>query len=501
MRFPWPRRSDATVPTQFAATAGSARTSDLFTEQAVALFTDRLFGIADPDIVLRKLGRSRRDLAALEYDDEIAAALETRFSAVAGTPWRIDPYETDAHAFVWKELSGVMHAMLRAQWRAVPYGYSVSEVIYAQRERGRIGIAAIHDKPMEWFRPLRDGGLLYLSADNPEGVAVDCGAASDPGPLKFLLARNNASWTNPFGDALLSRLYWPWFFRTNGWQFWARFLERFGAPLLVGSGPGSTSDLAAILATAVQSGSIAVGPDTDVSAISPGNAGEAFASFAREVDKRIQKVVLGQTLTTDVSGGGSYAAAKVQDDVRKDRTESDLRMVTEPIQKLIDALWSLNRFPGEPPEFVLSSGEGINAERAERDLKLAQAGAVFAPEYFVRAYDFEPGEVSAREAQPAPASAAFAAPTGALTFAASGDLPRGIRAAQAAVDRLADDAVAQAGSLIDPDAIRNAIRSARDEDDLIDRLGTLASTLPAPAFRDLLERALFAAELIGYGRG
>ena len=66
MRWPWSRRSDAHT---FAAT--SARRDDLFNERAVGLFTERLFGIADPDVVLRKLGKRRRDLVALEYDDEI----------------------------------------------------------------------------------------------------------------------------------------------------------------------------------------------------------------------------------------------------------------------------------------------------------------------------------------------------------------------------------------------------------------------------------------------
>lgn len=50
------------------------------------------------------------------------------------------------------------------------------------------------------------------------------------------------------------------------------------------------------------------------------NAGQAFSVFQSAQDKRIQKVVLGQTLTTDVDGKGSYAAAKVHDSVRADRS-------------------------------------------------------------------------------------------------------------------------------------------------------------------------------------
>lgn len=493
MKWPWKRSSDAY---RFAA---APRREDLFSEQAIGLFTERLFGISDPDIVLKKIGKTRRDLAVLEYDDEIAAALATRFAAVAGTPWRLEPFETDAHTFLWAELAKVIDPLLRALWNAVPYGYAVVEVIYARRG-GRIGIGAIHDKPMEWFRPERDGSLTWLTPDNPDGERVDTGTEGDAGPLKFLLARHNASWRNPYGEALLSRLYWPWFFRSNGWQFWARFLERFGAPLLVGSGPGNPEDLARTLAGAVQSGAIATSADTSVIAIAPGNAGTAFSEFGKAVDKRIQKLVLGQTLTTDIAGGGSYAAAKVQDEVRYDRLRGDIRMIAATVQRLVDALWQLNRFPGAPPTFVLEAGEGLSTDRADRDLKLAQAGAVFTEDYFVRAYDFEPGEVSVRAPaagtldNPAPA---FCAPHDALAFAA---LPRSARAGQVAIDKLADDAIGQAQSPVEPAAIRAAVQQATDEEDLIERLGQLATDLPAPQFRDLLERALFAADLIGYAK-
>lgn len=489
MKWPWQRHSDAT---QFAA---APRNADLFSEQAISRFTEQLFGISDPDLVLRKIGKKRSDLEALEYDDEIAAALSTRYAAVAGTPWRLEPFETQAHAFIWDEIARVIDPMLRCLCTAVPYGYAVAEVIYARRG-ARIGIASIHDKPMEWFRPERDGSLTYLTTDNPTGVRVDTGAHGDTGPLKFLLARHNASWRNPYGEALLSRLYWPWFFRTNGWQFWGRFLERFGAPLLVGTGDGNTEELARILAGAVQSGAIATSSGTTVTAISPGNAGAAFESFSQAVDKRIQKMVLGQTLTTDVAGSGSYAAAKVQNEVRADRLLSDIRMVSTTVQRLVDALWTLNRFPGDPPTFVLEAGEGLSADRAERDLKLSQAGAVFSEDYFVRAYDFEPGEVTVLSGGATDAVPVFRSPAGALAFASR--LPRAERAGQAAIDRLADTCISDAGSPIDPAAVRAALHAATDEDDLIERLGQLAADLPATHFRELVDRALFAADLIGY---
>jgi hypothetical protein len=42
------------------------------------------------------------------------------------------------------------------------------------------------------------------------------------------------TYRQPYGRALYSQLYWPWFFRKMGWQFWMKFLERWGTPFLVG---------------------------------------------------------------------------------------------------------------------------------------------------------------------------------------------------------------------------------------------------------------------------
>ena len=69
------------------------------------------------------------------------------------------------------------------------------------------------------------GGLRFV---------LDKLAAAVDTELKFMLTRHRESHKQPFGEALLSRVYWPWYFRHNGWQFWGQFLERFGTPLLLG---------------------------------------------------------------------------------------------------------------------------------------------------------------------------------------------------------------------------------------------------------------------------
>jgi hypothetical protein len=356
----------------------------LLTEQAVDDLADYLTRLPDPDEILALAGLGRADLRRLEGDDEIAAALETRREALVATPWRLEPQSAPAAVWLEAELAPHLHGLLRGAWQAVPYGYSVLEVIWRRAPDGRLGLERLAEKPLEWFEPRRDGSLLWHPPAG-EPLAVD---TRD----KFLLTRRLPTWRQPYGEALLSRLYWPWYFRTNGWQFWARFLERHGGPLLVGKSKNNTL-MAQALTAAVQSATLAISRDDEVTAIAPGNAGEAFTAFCASVDRRMQKVILGQTLTTDVGASGSFAAAKVHNEVRDDRRRADIALVSDTVQHLIEALCARNFPTAAVPRFVMADDRGLSSERAARDAQLVQAGVLtFTEQYLLDRFDFEPGD-------------------------------------------------------------------------------------------------------------
>lgn len=480
-----------------------AAAGTLFTDQAVGLVLSELFGLADPDEVLRKAGLTRTSLRALEGDDEVSTALETRLSGTTAAPWRLDPYDATVAPFIEAELQPLIEQALTGAWSAVPYGYSVLEAVYAHRDGGRYGLAELQEKPFEWFRPMRDGRLLYMSPQRPQGEVVDT-------QLKFFLTRRRPSYRNPYGEAILSRAYWPWFLRNAGWRAWARFLERAAGPLLLGKTAGDTAGMAKALAEAALSGAVAVGAQDSVEAISPPNVGQAFSLYGSEVDRRIQKLILGQTLTTDVGKGGSYALGSVHERVKGDRIASDHRMLQRTMQAVVNALCALNFPAATPPSFVLGQERGLSPERAARDVTLANAGIVrFTEKYLLDRYDFERGDIEVPEVVPPPAMGEDDQGDGAppakkppkrgakaSLFAASA--PAGMTPGQQAVDDLGDEAIAQAHSPIDPAAIRAAIRASANADDLVERLAELFADQPPEAYRELMERTLFAADVMGY---
>ena len=468
----------------------------LFTDVALEQVVNSLARLPDPDLVLAQQGLGRQELRKLETDDEISAALETRREAVIATPWRLEPYDSEPAEWLWETLAPHIEGVLRGAWTAVPYGYNVLEAVYAKGPR--IGLARIEEKPMEWFEPRRDGSLWYSPTDGRPAMAVDAAQ-------KFFVTRRMPTYRNPYGEALLSRVYWPWFFRYNGWRFWMRFLERFADPLLL----GQVIDPAAFV-TAMQglglSAVVGVGTDETISAVTSGGAGE-FDKVEMALGRRIQKLILGQTLTSEVGDKGSYAAAQVHNEVREDKRRADIRLVTGTVQHLCNAIWSLNALPGVPPTFVMQDDTGLEVARATRDAALVQAGVLTLTEqYLMDRFDFEPGDFVAGTAPKPPGSPA--APLSAANDLPAHQPPAGVMLAtpkpqrftqdQAAVETLVDAALAQAASPIPAAKIRAAILAATGPEDLVERLAKLYGGEDAVAFQDLMAKSLFCADILGY---
>lgn len=475
-------------------TAATSLFSDIAIEQVVY----SLMRLPDPDLVLQKLGMGRHELRKLETDDEVSAALETRREAVVATPWRLEPYDSEPVQWLLSMLEPHMERLLRGAWSAVPYGYSVIEVVYAKGDR--IGIANVQEKPLEWFGPQRDGTLLYtpmFGAGIGSPITVDT-------EFKMLLTRRNPTYRNPYGEALLSRVYWPWFFRQNGWRFWMQYLERFSDPLLL----GKVHDPADWLEKMQQLGYTnlaAAGMDESLEAVTQAASNE-FEKVEMALGRRIQKLILGQTLTSEIGDKGSYAAAQVHNEVRDDKRRADIRLIVPTVQRLCDALWRLNGFPTPGPAFVMQDDTGLEAARAERDAKLAPvlsaSGLALSPGYYLDVYDYDtehlmtaaPGATTSGNA----AALSAGQTKGGRSVVLSSDPPHQFTPEQMAVERLADGALSKAVQPISEQAIRSAILGAKSPDDLEARLALVLKGADTSEFRRQLERGLFACDIMGF---
>lgn len=503
-----PRPTAEQTPRETALAAAVPRGGGLYSEQAVDRLLAFLTLYPDRDEALARYGVTRADLRAIEADDEVTQALETRRDAVLGTPWRLEPNQTRAAKWLAAELAPHIERVLRGAWSAVPYGYSVLEVVYARRDGGRTGIAAVTEKPLEWFRPQPDGSLRYFPPDGGSVNGIECD------PRKFLLTARNPTYRLPMGDALLARLWPVVTVRRAGWNAWCGFLEAFQQPLIVAQSNQPAAIKAALQAQFYRNVLALPAVDTaseKVTAINASSPGE-FERFENAIVRRVQKLILGQTLTSGTDGGsGNRALGQVHDGVRTDKRNSDLRLVLATVQQLVNALAVLNGW--DAPRFVLADDTGLERDRADRDAVVAEKlGWRPTREYMLDRYDYEEGDI---EPVPAPvppvppdATQPPAAGAGAQDAQARAGQPVALAAASAAAagpftpaQTAAEGITAAAtGAAVDPlplDALRAAVLGARDLDDLDARLAAVLDRR-APEFAELLTRADFAARVLGY---
>ncbi|MCK9372589.1 MAG: DUF935 domain-containing protein [Sulfuricurvum sp.] len=384
-------------------------TNDLLNELAihknVSGFTSFLKILPDPDIVLRKQGKDISVYKELTSDSHLFSVMGSRRSGVRSQEWAIDRgsaktrqskiiedlFKTKIKPF------DLMGSILDAPF----YGYAVMEVVWEHRD-GLILPLKVVSKPKEWFAFDPSGELLLKSKKALQGEAVP--------PYKFLVARNQASYENPYGEKILSRCFWPVVFKKGGIKFWVTFAEKYGMPFLIGKIPrGSaqkeTDALADQLEVMVQDAIAVIPDDSSVEikeASGKASSADVYEKMVTFFNSEISKAVLGQTLTTEMGKSGSYAASQTHQEVRSDLVTEDKHLVEDTINTLIGWIWEFN-FSGTPPTFTLYEEEDVDKVLAERDEILTKTGLKFTKSYYMKAYGFEEGDIDISET-PKPAA-------------------------------------------------------------------------------------------------
>ena len=461
---------------------------NLYTQEAVTQFLSNFGKQPDIDEVLRKAGIARHKLRVLLDDDEIAQAVETRVDALLATPLRIEPSDTAEAENLNAILKEWFFEIATGAMSGLLFGYSVQEAVYELKPEGYIGLQWIGEKPMEWFEPKNDGRLIY----RPDGTGVESEVDQ---VFKFFLTRRKATYQQPYGKALLATLYWLFFFKQNGFKFWAKFLERFGTPILLGKCKDTeTEDMSRALLNAHAQSVLAIDIDDDVQILSTsgasGTAGAAFESFNNHLVRQIQKVVLGQTLTSGTDGTGSRALGQVHDNVRMDKLKSDIRLVTPTLQAVVNALCKLNGW-GEYKVMLGEKPKPLNKDQAERDGHLKNAGANFSNAYFIREYGLQDGDLV--EPTPVVPNQFTHVPKQVFNFKAK---PNKLSDAQQEVEELTDGQ--DELTLLNDAEIRQLASTSDSPEALAFNLMQLIPKATKTEFTAKLDQALYAADVLGY---
>jgi phage gp29-like protein len=497
---------------EVAAASRNSR-SDLLREQAVRGFEQYLWSYSGLDETLRRLGIARSELSKLLDDDEVFQATDVRRDEVTSTPWTFEPSDHPQLEWYQEQFAHRMDDMLETAWNAVMYGVNVQEVIYENPVGGRWPIKQIIEKPFDWF-VVDPGRNLWYKSRLSGNIEATLSA-------KYVLTLRRPSYVNPMGEGILSRLYWAWFFRCNGWQFWMSLLERFGLPFLIGTtksgiDPVTKKSYATLLQEelekARQGSSIAVSEGTSVNALDTraGSNNSNFRDFEAVVTSRIQKVVLGQSMTSELRGQGSSAAARAGHWTIETKRASDVELLRRSVQRFINTYHVLNRFPGLPPDFIMQDPQGLETDRADRDGKLHKMGVRFNKKYFSIRYLLDEGEfeltsapsedpevedpsVDDEDPEVDENEEASEEELAAVKLSAEGQFGP----VQQSLEDLVAETQTLAGAPLTTAQLKNAVLKATDSDDLTRRLSALLDSR-SPKFTVVLARAMNAAQILGY---
>ena len=355
--------------------------------------------LPDPDIVLKKQGKDIRIYKELLCDPHVFACTQSRKAGVLSLDWEInrgldkDQNAEDVENLLKKlDIQKLMSDILDA----TQFGFQPLEIIWKKDKSGHIMPERVVAKPPEWFCFDDDNNLKFRTKENYYGEIVP--------NKKFLLAQNNPSYNNPYGERTLSRVFWNVTFKKGGLKFWVVFTEKYGMPHLIGKHPrGSTKEetnsLADMLEDMVQD-AIAVIPDDssiEIQEASKSSSAEIYEKLIDKMNTEISKAILGQTLTTEIGSTGSYAASNTHMQVRQDIVDSDKKLVEGVINQLIQWIYEINFANAEVPVFELYEPEDVDLTLAQRDKILSDTGVKFTKEYFIKNYGLEEEDFEIRE--------------------------------------------------------------------------------------------------------
>lgn len=355
--------------------------------------------LPNPDPVLKKQGRDIDIYKELRSDAHVKADIMKRKAGVRAMEWEIAGEDGPALTFVRECFDALdVYTIISEMLDATLFGYSPMETMWERRD-GKVAPAGVIGKPPEWFRYSQSNELLFLSRDAWQGEKVP--------DYKFIVARNEPSYENPYGEAALSSCFWPVVFKRGGLKFWVTFTEKYGMPYLIGKyARGTNQDeidkILDMLENMIQDAVAVVPDDSRVDIMSDAfkaSSAGIYEKLLQFCNAEISKALVGQTLTTEVGSTGSYAASNTHKQVLQDVVESDARMVESAMNTLIGWVVKLNFGDADRPKFVLYEKEDVDKTLAERDETLTRGGRVnFTKAYYMRAYGFKDDEIQVNDA-------------------------------------------------------------------------------------------------------
>lgn len=206
-----------------------------------------------------------------------------------------------------------------------------------------------------------------------------------PDPVRHVIHRGNTLggiWDN-YGGPMRCLIFLR-FFRYQGMDWWARSMERYGAPFVVILANAQQSDtMKAIEASLGLAGklnglALNLGSKVELKETNTSGMAEGFHKFLEFANEEISKVILGQTASSSQKGGGGLGqgSAQLHSEVRDDIALFDKKMLNGTLKRQVfEPFLKINGFQGRAPNmFFGGMDQGEIMVKAEGLQMLYNAG-------------------------------------------------------------------------------------------------------------------------------
>jgi phage gp29-like protein len=346
--------------------------------------------LPNPDVILRQTGQTQKVYETILTDDQVTSVINSRLSGTRNKMWQIDKGNASArvYKYVKENFEYInVYKTITEMGKALQYGYVPFELMY-KPENGQIKLESIVSKPSYWFRFDLENKLLFITKNNHNGENVN--------DDKFIIVKHGDSYENPYGEALLSKCYWPTSFKKAGLKNFLKFTEKYATPMIIGKNPKSRqsnadSELLDLL-DRLHSDAVAVIPENVtveiLEAQGKSSSSDIYNNFINYMDSQISKVWLGHSAAAD-STSGKLGNENMAEQVRDDLIKSDSRMIENGFNDVIEKLVKINFGDVPRPVFQLYEKEDVDQDVANRDATLSGMGVKFTKEYYINTYNFQ----------------------------------------------------------------------------------------------------------------